>query len=136
MGKKSSGIMGYLYLIGMALVAIGFCLPMFKGGLGSASGFKFLDFDNFGFVTIGGLLIFIGGVLGVVLCFVKTKNSKLLKLVALAASIVGGIILVIGFNDSWLGKLVGKGFLKHAYIGFYMIIVGWVVGICGYLTEK
>lgn len=30
MGKKVS-VIGYLYLIGMALVAIGFCCPMFNG---------------------------------------------------------------------------------------------------------
>ena len=58
----------------------------------------FLDFDNFGFVTIGGLLIIIGAVLGVVLNFVNAKNKKMLQLVALIVSIAGGIVLFIGFK--------------------------------------
>ncbi len=33
-------------------------------------------------------------------------------------------------------KAIGKGFLKHAYIGFYMILVGWVLGLVGAITNK
>lgn len=31
MGKKKVNVLSYLYIIGMAIVAIGFCCPMFKG---------------------------------------------------------------------------------------------------------
>ena len=86
--EKKNGIMSNLYLIGMALVVIGFILPMFK-------------------------------VLG--------------QLAALAVSIIGAIVLIIGFNDNVVYKAIGKGLIKHAYVGFYCIIVGWVAGILGYL---
>ena len=75
MAKKKKS-MGMLYLIGMILVVVGFFLPMFKAGPLEPNGLDFLDFDNFGFVTIGGLLIIIGAVLGVVLNFVNAKNKK------------------------------------------------------------
>lgn len=141
MAKKSSGLMGYLYLIGMALVAIGFCCPMFSGTFGSSNGFKFINFDNGGFTTIGALLIFVGAVLGVAVVVlgmvgIKVPSVKLLKLIALIVTIVGGIVLVIGFNDSKIYKAIAKGLLKHAYVGFYMVLVGWVAGIVGYLMEK
>lgn len=135
MGKKSSKL-SIVYLIGMALVAIGFCCPLFKGLGTTPNGFKFLDFDNFGFVTIGGLLIFIGAVAGIIFTFVPSKSSDLIKLICVIVSIVGGVILVIGFNDSWISKMVGKGFFKHAYFGFYMVLVGWVVGLVGAIMKK
>ncbi|WP_407399523.1 hypothetical protein [Treponema sp.] len=131
MGKSNKNLAS-LYLIGMALVVIGFILPMFKGALGSRNGFDFINFKHFGFSTIGALLIFIGGVAGVIFSFVK-GGSKQAKLLALALSIIGFIILVIGFNDNFVSKAIGKGILKHAYIGFYCVIVGWVAGIVGFL---
>ncbi|MBQ0040257.1 MAG: hypothetical protein KBS64_07520 [Treponema sp.] len=130
MGKKN--VVSSLYLIGMALVVIGFILPMFKSALGSSNGFDFINFKKFGFSTIGSLLILAGGVAGVILNFVKGV-SKQAKLIALAVSILGFIVLVIGFNDNALTKAIGKGFLKHAYIGFYCVVVGWVAAIAGYL---
>mgnify|MGYP003391833282 CR=1 FL=1 len=100
------------------------------------NGLDFLDFDNFGFVTIGGLLIIIGAVLGVVLNFINAKNKKMLQLVALILSIAGGVVLFIGFNDNVIYKTIAKGFIKHAYMGFYVVLAGWVVGVVGYLTGK
>lgn len=135
MGKKKMSL-GILYLVGMALVAVGFCCPMFKGVFGStANGFKFINFDNSSFVTIGALLIFVGAIAGVALSFVKAKNGNMLKFLALVLTIAGGIILVIGFNQSKAYKVLAKGFLKNAYIGFYMILVGWVVAIVGKLSK-
>ena len=136
MGKKSS--LPLIYLIGMLLVAIGFCLPMFKGNvLGvKTNGFDYMNFKNFGWMTIAALLIFCGAVLGVIFCFVGGKSSSLLKLVCVIVSIVGGVILIIKFNDNWLTKQIGKGFIKHAFIGFYMILVGWVLGLVGAITNK
>jgi hypothetical protein len=135
MGKKSS--LPLIYLIGVALVAVGFCLPMFKGLGTTPSGFKFINFDNFGATTIAALLIFCGAVAGVVFCFVSAgKNTSLIRLLCVVISIIGGIILIIKFNDNWLTKTIGKGFIKHAYIGFYMVLVGWVVGLIGAVTKK
>lgn len=135
MAKKSSS-MSLLYLIGMALVVIGFFCPMFKAGLLEPNGWDFLNFKDFGFVTIGGLLILIGAVLGVVLSLVKVKNAKTLKLVALIVSIVGGVVLILGFNDNGLYRAIAKGFIKHAYIGFYVVLAGWIAALVGYLTNK
>ncbi|MDO4506409.1 MAG: hypothetical protein Q4B64_05630 [Spirochaetales bacterium] len=132
---KSNKALANLYLIGMALVVIGFILPMFKSALGSSNGFDFINLKKFGFSTIGALLIFIGGAAGVVLSFVK-GGSKQTKLIALAVSILGFIVLVIGFNDNALTKAIGKGFLKHAYIGFYLVVVGWVAAVAGYLKSN
>lgn len=135
MAKKSSKI-SLIYLIGMALSLIGFCVPMFKGKLigKTWNGFKFINFDNFGFVTVGALLILIGIILGIVFSLISVKD--VLKLVALIVSIVGGIVLVIGFNQDKLYQAIAKGFLKCAYVGFYLLIVGWIVSIVGYVLKK
>lgn len=135
MAKKKK-TMGLLYLIGMILVVVGFFLPMFKAGPIEPSGLDFLDFDNFGFVTIGGLLIIVGAVLGVVLNFLSVKNKKMLQLVALIVSIAGGVVLFIGFNDNVIYRTIAKGFLKQAYMGFYVVLAGWIVGLVGYITGK
>ena len=60
MAKKSS--LGILYLVGMALIVLGFCLPMFSGMGINPNGFKFINFKNGGFVSIGALFIIIGGI--------------------------------------------------------------------------
>lgn len=129
MGKKVN-LMSYLYCIGLAIVAIGFCCPMFKLGPIESNGFKFINFDNSGFVTIGALLIFVGAIAGIVAQFVKQLSG--LKLIFLLVSIAGGIILVVGFlTNGGIYKAIGKGFIKHAVIGFYLVIAGWVVALIG-----
>lgn len=135
MGKKKVSL-PIIYLIGMALVAIGFCCPMFSGKiLGSSNGFSFINFDNSGFVTIGAILVFVGAIVGIVGCFLP--NLSILKLVGLCVSIVGGVILVIGFTtNGGIYKAIGKGFLKHATFGFYMIVAGWVVALVGFILKK
>ncbi len=133
MGKKVS-IMSYLYLIGMALVVIGFCCPMFSGFLGSANGFKFINFDNSGFVTIGALLIIAGAIAGVVACFVPQLSG--LKLIFALCVLAGAIVLVIGFTtNGGIYKAIGKNILKHATVGFYLVVVGIVVGVVGALKK-
>jgi hypothetical protein len=133
MGKKVS-IMSYLYLIGMALVVIGFCCPMFSGFLGSANGFKFIDFDNSGFVTIGALLIFAGAVAGVAACFVKQISG--LKLIFALVVLAGAIVLILGFTtNGGVYKAIGKSIIKHATVGFYLVVVGIVVAIVGALKK-
>ena len=140
MAKKGNKL-SLLYLIGMALVVVGFICPMFQisfFGLGSASsnGFDFMNFDNFGFTTIGAILIFAGAVLGLVFCFVGGKNSGMLKLVGLIATIAGGVVLILGYSDNMFSKGIGKFFIDIATYGFYMIIVGWIVALVGWVTKK
>lgn len=128
MAKKRS-VFGFLYLIGMALVVIGFCCPMIKGFFGSANGFKFINFDRFGFVTIGAILIFAGAVLGVVASFIP--NLGALKILFLICSIAGGIILVVGFKTNGeIYKMGGKLLLKNAMWGFYLVCAGWIIALC------
>ena len=64
------------------------------------------------------------------------KNQDVLKLVFLIVSILGGVLLLIKYNDNWITKAIGKGFWKHAYYGTYMILAGWVVGLVGWVTKK
>ncbi len=131
MGKKIN-ILSYLYCIGLAIVAIGFCCPMINGLFGtSANGFDFIkNIKDGGFVAIGALLIFAGAIAGIVAQFVKQLSG--LKLIFLLVSIAGGIILVVGFlTNGGIYKAIGKGFIKHAVVGFYLVIAGWVVALIG-----
>lgn len=137
MGKKKVNVLSYLYIIGMAIVAIGFCCPMFKGIFGpSANGFKFINFDNSVFVSIGALMIFLGAVGGIVVKFLPKLSKNKLDFLCLLISIAGGVVLLIGFTTN--GKIykdIGKAFLKNAISGFYMIVIGWVVAITGYFSK-
>ncbi|MCR5612292.1 hypothetical protein [Treponema sp.] len=139
MAKKAS--FNLLYLIGMACIVVGFCLPMFAMGGGwfadltKTNGFSYITSKG-GFVTCGALFIFIGGVLGLVECFIALGPQKMMKMLAIIISIAGGIILVIGFNQNIMYKTIARGFLKCARVGFYTILAGWVLSIVGYLSEK
>lgn len=135
MGKKSS--LPLVYLIGMALIAIGFFCPMFKGLFGSsANGFDFIkNAKEGGFVAIGSILIIVGAICGIVSCFVP--QLKGLKLVFAIVSLAGAIVLIIGFTtNGGIYKAIGKQLLKRAMIGFYMVVVGIVAGICGAVMNK
>ena len=139
--KKSSGIISYLYLAGMAITTFGFCCPMFKGLFGSsANGFDFINFENGGFTTIGALLIFIGAVVGLAYAIlpmlkIKLPSVDLVKTIAIIVSIVGGIVLVIGFQDNAIYKAIAKGLIKNANYGFYMVIAGWIVALIGKFSK-
>lgn len=135
MGKKGSNL-SILYLIGMAVAAVGFFCPMFKLGPLTMTGVKFINFDNFGFVTIGALLIVAGAILGAVWALLPMIGIKLpavdtVKLVALIAVLAGVIVLVVGCLDNKLYSAIGKQFFKHAIYGTYMVICGWVVAAVG-----
>lgn len=135
MGKKVSAL-GYLYLIGMALVAIGFCCPMFKGLFGtSANGFDFIsNAKEGGFVAIGSILIIAGAIAGIVSCFVP--QLKGLKLIFAIVVLAGAIILIIGFTtNGGIYKKIAKHLLKNAMFGFYMVVVGIVAAVCGALQK-
>lgn len=133
MAKKGFNLS--IYLIGMAVTVIGFCLPMFKiFGSNGKNGFGFINFDNSGFVTIGALLIIIGAVAGLVVSLLGKGDQ--LEWIALAVSVVGGIILVIGFNDNGIYKAIGKALVKNSTIGFWMVVAGWVVAAVGKVLKK
>lgn len=141
MGNKNKGAsLGLIYLIGMTVAIFGFCRPMFKFLMLEANGFKFINFDNFGFVTIGALALFAGAVAGVVfaiLAMCKLKiPAKTLGLIALLVMLAGAIILFIGFTTDSFYEEIGKAFLKHATYGFYMVIGGWGVGLIGWFIGK
>ena len=133
MAKKGFNLS--IYLIGMAVTVIGFCLPMFKVfGSNGKNGFGFINFNNSGFVTIGALLIIIGAVAGIVVSLLGKGDQ--LEWIALAVSVVGGIILVIGFNDNGIYKAIGKALVKNSTIGFWMVVAGWVVAAVGKVLKK
>ena len=135
MGKKSS--LPLIYLCGMALIAIGFFCPMFKGLFGSsANGFDFIkNAKEGGFVAIGSILIIAGAIAGIVACFVP--QLKGLKLIFAIVALAGAIILIIGFTtNGGIYKAIGKQLLKRAMVGFYMVVVGIVACICGAVTNK
>jgi len=134
MGKGSSKL-NLIYLVGMALVVIGFIMPMFQGLGMSSNGLDFINLDNFNSMTIAAILIFVGAVAGIVFCFISMGNSDMLKLIALIATIAGGVIIVLTYNKSGLSRLIGKGFWRHATIGTYMVLAGWVVGVVGWLKK-
>ena len=121
----------------MALVAIGFFCPMFKGLFGSsANGFDFIkNAKEGGFVAIGSILIIVGAICGIVACFVP--QLKGLKLIFALCVLAGAIILIIGFLTSGgVYKAIGKQLLKRAMVGFYMVVAGIVLGVCGAVTNK
>ena len=135
MGKKSS--LPLIYLIGMALIAIGFFCPMFKGLFGSsANGFDFIkNAKEGGFVAIGSILIIAGAICGILACFIP--QLKGLKLVFAIVTLAGAIVLIIGFTtNGGIYKAIGKQLLKRAMVGFYMVVVGLVASICGAITNK
>lgn len=135
MGKKSS--LPLIYLIGMALIAIGFFCPMFKGLFGSsANGFDFIkNAKEGGFVAIGSILIIAGAIAGIVACFVP--QLKGLKLIFAIVALAGAIILIIGFTtNGGIYKAIGKQLLKRAMVGFYMVVVGIVAGVAGAVMNK
>ncbi|MEE0998115.1 MAG: hypothetical protein UIH41_00455 [Treponemataceae bacterium] len=134
MAKKGS--LPLIYLIGMALVVVGFICPVFDFFIGTLNGFDFINFKDFGTTSIGALLIIIGAVLGLVFCFVGGKNSGMLKLVGLLVSIAGGVVLIISYSGDVFSEGIGKFFIDVATYGFYMILAGWVVGVVGYVMKK
>ena len=134
MGKKSS--LPLIYLIGVLLVAIGFCCPMIKGLFGSsANGFDFIkNAKEGGFVAIGSILIIAGAILGIVACFVP--QLKGLRLIFALVILAGAIILIIGFTTNGrIYKAIGKHLLKNALFGFYMVVAGMVLSIVGAIQK-
>ncbi|MBO5100233.1 MAG: hypothetical protein J6B63_02885 [Treponema sp.] len=128
--KITENLGEYLYLLGMLITTIGFCCPMFKSSLGSflssLNGFRLMP-------SIGALLIFIGAVVGLAysvlpMLEIKLPSSTLVKKVAVIASIIGGIILIlkIGFHPIGI----------RATYGFYVVVIGWIVSLVGIFSKS
>lgn len=130
MAKKTS--FNLLYVIGMALVVVGSFLPIITISLGPLGSidltlfktFKSLDSLNSWYA----LIMVISAAVGILISFSKNKNKGLITLLALAISIICGLLLFID-----------AGFFKHFFkitgIGFFVIIAGWVVALLGKLTK-
>lgn len=120
----------------MAITLIGFCMPMFSGVFGSSgNGFKFINFDNSGFVSIGALLIVAGAIAGIVFALLGMGDQ--LEWLALALSVAGGVVLVVGFTtNGGIYKAIGKNMIKHATVGFWMIVAGWIIAAVGKVLKK
>lgn len=152
MGKKKSASISYLYLLGMLLVVIGFFCPITQGKVfgGTSNGFAFIK-DDSSVRTISCLLIFIGACVGLLVEVLKVLKCKLpfdslIKLIALCATVAGGVILLLTLTGNGGGsdfersmnKFAGKmtKSLFNPAVGFYLIIAGWVASIIGFITKK
>ncbi len=131
MGKKLS--LPLIYLIGALAVVVGCFCPIITISLGFLGKIDFTIIDAFKDLkdldSWLALLMFVSAVIGVVFCFVGAKNVSLIRLCAIVASIVLGLIFFArgGFFKDWF-KITG--------FGFYVIIVGWVLGVVGAITNK
>lgn len=147
MAKKAKLSLNILYVIGAALIVVGFILPIFQFsflGTHRLTGFDIVG-DGDASVKLFTLLIFIGGLAGLVLSFVNVPNGKLLRIAALLLSFVGFVLVVVSICSSDgasivkglnLGKKTLSVIFKSLYAGGYMIIAGWIVAAAGLVTEK
>ena len=140
MGKKNSAT-SYLYLIGLALVAIGCFLPLWTaigGRFNGAPAVSYLNDKGNTVRKIGVILTLAGAIAGIVFCFIKVKSVGLFKLVSLIVSIAGGAYVF--FNTSDFGKKFAKGAAKidlaNPSVGFYLILIGWVVALVGWILKR
>lgn len=131
MAKKTK--IGLLYVIGLALVVVGFCLPLVTTkafGMNGGNGFSYID-ASFG--GICALLVLAGAVAGIVFSFVSVSKAALTRLVSLIVCIAAGIILYFNLGDA--GTKIVKAVFNPG-IGFWLIIAGWVVSLAGYFLKK
>ncbi len=125
----------YLYLCGMAVIAIGFCCPMITSLFHTTLiGFEFINFNTSIIVTLGAIIIFAGAIIGIAACFIPQLRSY--KLAFVIAVFGGVIVLFLGFATT--GGVYGS-IIKHIFksmaFGFYMIIIGIIVAIVGALQN-
>lgn len=148
MAKKAKVSLNILYVIGTALIVLGFILPIFQFsflGTHRLTGFDIVG-DGDTELKIFALLIFIGGLAGLVLSFIKkVPNGKILKIAAVLLSFVGFVLVTVSILSSDgasivkglnLGKKALSVIFKSLYVGGYMIIAGWIVAATGLVSEK
>lgn len=126
----------------MIVVAIGCFLPLTSSKIfgGSSSAFNAITADGSGAVKIGAILAFLGAIAGIVFSFVSLKGIPI-RLISLIVSIAGGIYVVISYlNVGGVGKSLMKGFAKATQtgpgIGLFVIIIGWIIAIAGYIKNR
>lgn len=137
MAKKSGSLLGYLYLIGMALVVVGCFLPLsshFGGNFKGATAVSRIS--DGGIIALGAVLALAGAVAGLVLCFVPVKNARLLKLVAVVVSLAGGVYVALNGPSVKVLKFAAKSGLANFGLGFYVIALGWVLALVGWVMHK
>ena len=143
MGKKIFNG-SILYFIGMTLVLIGFILPICGSGKFATNGFDCINFEKITPSGIGFILVFVGACYGICCSLFSKFSSKTSKLIALAITLAGGVIVTLvitgviteGTVHKVFKNFIKKSWIKNVGLGFYVIIVGWTVAICGWVTEK
>lgn len=129
--------MRFLYIVGCALVIVGYICPIFKVSLGifgssSTNGFALVkQFNNSGdtVALIATVMVFAAAICGIILDYCTGKFIG--DLVALAVSVLGGVILFANTSD--LGVSIAKKFIN---IGFYLIVIGWIVALLGIILAS
>ena len=136
MAKKSSSgaLLGYVYVVGLALVVIGCFLPLTSHFGGRANGATAVSrISKGGLVSVGAVLALIGAAAGIAVSFLRIKHVWLCKLGALLVSVFGGLYVLLNISGSQkqlisaAAKLTGSTF----GIGFYVIIIGWLIAAAG-----
>lgn len=139
MSKKNANIIGYLYLVGMALALIGCFVPLSTSLGGYANGNSALTFITKGrnaTVKVGCVLALVGAAAGVVLSFLRgIKNGGLCRLAALIVSVAGGLYLFLNINGKAF-KFAAKVTGSHFGVGFWLIMAGWVVALVGWILNR
>ena len=140
MAKKKSSALPLIYCVGMLATVVGFILPIFRKAIEVFDKtqviFSMNGFDLFGdgdsTMKIMVLLVFIGAAVGVLLSLLQNvSQARILRLVALVISIVGGVYCFLNVGD-----FVKEMAVKVLFIGFYMIVAGWVVALIGWIMNK
>ncbi len=137
--KSKMDIFNFIYILGMVVVIVGFCMPVFSSsflGKHSANGFTILQHISAKKVAlrICDIAVFGGAVAGVIFGFISDSAlgrflTSLLKLIALTVTIGCGVYF---FNNYFSG--FSKNFID---VGFYMIIAGWFIALIGgWFTSK
>ena len=141
MAKKGFGMKGCLYAVGMVLVVVGCFLPLVSTKIGNGPTAFGMITDGSGVTRISALLAFIGAAAGIVLSLMRIRNGKMLKLIALVVSVLGGLYLAFSFlNQSQaakgLMKIAAKATGAAPGFGLILIFVGWVVALLGFFFSK
>ena len=141
MAKKGFDVKGCLYAVGMALVVVGCFLPLVSTKIGNGPTAFGMITDGSGVTRISALLAFIGAAAGIALAFIKIRNRKMLKLVALVVSVLGGLYMAFSFlNQSQAVKGIAKFAAKATGatpgFGLILIFVGWILALLGFFFSK
>ena len=133
-------VFNFVYILGMVVVAVGFCLPIFSAssifGTHSSNGFQIFEkiSENKTMLKVSEIGVFATALIGAILGFVPDKNGlkalmSFLKLLCLILSVAGGIYFLLNY-----GITITKNFLST---GSYLIAIGWLIALAGgWYTSK